>query len=379
MTAFDSLRTRTALAGLLLLLLAAPGTAANTIRWRTDYDTARKEAVDKGLPLFVEVGTESCYYCKKMASSTFADPVVVQLVNSRFVPLKIDANREPQLVQALKVRAYPTTILAGNDGKIHAFLQGYVAAEALKEQVNRVLKSSATPEWIARDFLKADQAIAANQEADALELLNGILREAKDTALKSKAEEAVRSIQAKAKTELSKADGLADSGAADEAAKKYGDIARRFPGTEAAQLASARLKVEPKPTEDNRAKQILTVAKEDFQAGRFADCLERCERITAGYPELDEATAARTLAARIKTNPERMSAACRQADKKSANLYLTLAESWERNGNKKEAAECLEKVLRLRPDSEEAEIASERLAYLKSETKSRSSSLQNAN
>ena len=36
------------------------------------------------------------------------------MLNDHCVPLKVDANREPRLAQALRIQAYPTMILAGN-------------------------------------------------------------------------------------------------------------------------------------------------------------------------------------------------------------------------------------------------------------------------
>src|SRR5262249_48613332 len=40
--------------------------AADPVNWRTDYNAARKEATEKGLPLFVVVGTDNCFYCRKL-------------------------------------------------------------------------------------------------------------------------------------------------------------------------------------------------------------------------------------------------------------------------------------------------------------------------
>src|SRR5437764_368805 len=100
------------------VLLSLGGTAgAQEVRWRTEYNAARKEAADKGLPLVLDFGTPSCFWCRKLDESTFSDPNVAQLMNEKYVPLKIDAEREHGLVQALRITAYPTVILAASDGK----------------------------------------------------------------------------------------------------------------------------------------------------------------------------------------------------------------------------------------------------------------------
>jgi hypothetical protein len=38
--------------------------------------------------------SENCVYCRKQDATTFQDAGVVALLNGRFVPLKVDGNRE---------------------------------------------------------------------------------------------------------------------------------------------------------------------------------------------------------------------------------------------------------------------------------------------
>jgi thiol-disulfide isomerase/thioredoxin len=136
---------------LMIAPFARPARCADpTINWRTDYNTARKESQQTGLPILLQIGSENCLYCKKMDATTIRDPAIMaQLQN--FIPLKVDGNREPQLVKLLKVQLYPTTVLAAPDGTIHAFIQGYVAVDQFKEQLNRTntlvasVKKPATP------------------------------------------------------------------------------------------------------------------------------------------------------------------------------------------------------------------------------------------
>ena len=50
----------------LLLATSSPALAQPSIHWRKDYDTVRKEAVDKGLPIVIDFITDNCLWCKKM-------------------------------------------------------------------------------------------------------------------------------------------------------------------------------------------------------------------------------------------------------------------------------------------------------------------------
>lgn len=117
----------------LCLFTLGTATAADPPTWRTDYATARKEAEKANLPLLVVVGTDQCMYCRKQETVTFADRQVSEFVAGRFVPLKLDGNKEAELARALQVTVYPTTVIAGPDGKVYAYLAGYQAPDQFLE------------------------------------------------------------------------------------------------------------------------------------------------------------------------------------------------------------------------------------------------------
>jgi thioredoxin-related protein len=132
----------------LFLFLIVPGTFfvggsahAQEVRWRNDYVAARREAVETGKPLFLDFGTEACFWCKKLDATTFRDPKVVKLLNERFIPVRIDASREARLTGALQIEGYPTLILATAGGKVVGRHVGY--ADVV--QLTALLNKSPTP------------------------------------------------------------------------------------------------------------------------------------------------------------------------------------------------------------------------------------------
>src|ERR1700676_3921704 len=99
-------------AGGLLPVALASRAQAQTVDWRYDYSSARKEAVEKGRPLLLDFGTENCFWCRQLDVRTFTDPAISRLLNQQFIPLKIDANRNPNLAEALRIQNYPTIVFA---------------------------------------------------------------------------------------------------------------------------------------------------------------------------------------------------------------------------------------------------------------------------
>ena len=69
---------------------ARPAPAA-PVAWRTDYNAARKEAAEKGLPLLVIIGTDDCFYCRKLEAGPLKAPEISSLIADNFVALKLDA------------------------------------------------------------------------------------------------------------------------------------------------------------------------------------------------------------------------------------------------------------------------------------------------
>lgn len=128
---------RAALATVALLTAAVPVVAADPVEWRTDYPTARKEAEEKKLPLLVVVGTEQCVYCRKLEATTFVDKDVLAMLSGKVVLLKVDANKEADFVRAMRITIYPTTVIAGTDGKVFAYLAGYVAPDQFVEHATK--------------------------------------------------------------------------------------------------------------------------------------------------------------------------------------------------------------------------------------------------
>src|SRR5206468_7543564 len=116
---------------------------AQEVKWRRDYNAARKEAEAKKLPLVIDFGTDHCMWCDRLDQSTFRDPVVIGLMNERFIPLKINADREPTLAQMLQITSYPTIVIGGPDGTIIGTVVGYKEATEFHGILQRALASNA--------------------------------------------------------------------------------------------------------------------------------------------------------------------------------------------------------------------------------------------
>jgi thioredoxin-like negative regulator of GroEL len=365
-----SMRRRLAfLLPLVLFLLPRPA-GAQEVQWRHDYNQARKEALEKNRPLLLDFGTENCFWCKKLDATTFRESAILEALNERFIPLKVDAQRSAPLAEALRIQSYPTLVIAAPDGKILGTLEGYLEAPRLQDHLQRALASLNNPEWMTRDYQEATKAIAVSDYARAVALLKSILEDNKDRPVQVKAGQLLKDLEQQAAGCLTRAKKLDDRGQNTEAMASLSDLLRRFAGTQAAAegaqlLTALAAKPEVKgQVRQRRARELLAQAREDYRTEQYLCCLDRCELLATAYADLPEGAEAIQLAGEIKNNPDWLQQACESLTTRLGGLYLSLAETWIKKGQPQQAAFYLERVIKTFPGTRQAETAQVRLTTI---------------
>jgi tetratricopeptide (TPR) repeat protein len=358
------------------LLLTAPAAraqdapAAHAVSWRFDYAKARKEAQEKDLPLVIDFGTKNCFWCKKLDDSTFRDPAVIGAMNERFIPLKIDAERDVQLTTTLRISSYPTIVLAAPDGRILGTVEGFQEAPVFQENLNRVLATLAPPEWMQRDLASATKWFSAGDYARAIPALKTILEDGKSRPIQAKAEKLLKEIEQKAAERLARAQQFKEKGQVSEALETITETLRVFPGAPASKDAAellAKLVQDPDlrtQHRSKRAKDLLAQAQEYYRNKEYIPCLDRCEVLLAHYGDMTEGTEATALLAEIKNNPEWLQTAADTMSDRLGGIYLALADSLLKRGQVARAEFYLQRVIQSFPGSRQAESAQIRIAQL---------------
>jgi hypothetical protein len=113
-----------------------------------------------------------------------------------------------------------------------------------------------------------------------------------------------------------------------------------------------------------RARELLASARSEYRSQQYLACLERCETLAATYGDLPEGNEGSQLATEIKSNPDLMKRACDSLEDRLAGMYLAMADSWMKKGDKAQAQECLERLVQACPKSVQAQSAQTRLAQI---------------
>lgn len=87
--------------------------AENPVDWWPWGQDALDEAQRLDRPIFLSIGYAACHWCHVMAHESFEDPAIAELMNSGFVPVKVDREERPD-VDAVYMAA--TQLVSGHGG-----------------------------------------------------------------------------------------------------------------------------------------------------------------------------------------------------------------------------------------------------------------------
>ncbi|MGD9858194.1 MAG: thioredoxin family protein [Planctomycetaceae bacterium] len=119
-------------AGLLFLfaVFAVPGAApAAAPQWMTDFDAAQREARRLDRPMLVHFYTDWCFPCRQMEKDVLSRPTVLQVLESRLILVKLNAEKHPDLAQRFGVTLFPTDVIVDPTGKRILSSTGYQEAD----------------------------------------------------------------------------------------------------------------------------------------------------------------------------------------------------------------------------------------------------------
>lgn len=115
-----------------------------SITWLT-IEEVEEKAKKEPRPIFVDVYTDWCGWCKRMDKATFADPSVAAYVNKHFYAVKMNAEGKTpvtflgktvspaELSRAMGVSGYPTIVFIDPSFKSVQPVSGYRGPEEFKD------------------------------------------------------------------------------------------------------------------------------------------------------------------------------------------------------------------------------------------------------
>ena len=91
---------------------------ASEIRWRSWSPEAFEEARATRRPILLSISAVWCHWCHVMDETTYSQAGVIDLVNSDYVPIRVDNDVRPDINQRYNMGGWPTTAFLTPSGDI---------------------------------------------------------------------------------------------------------------------------------------------------------------------------------------------------------------------------------------------------------------------
>jgi len=107
------------------------------IAWREWNAAAFAEAQSADKPILLAIGAVWCHWCHVMDRTSYSDPEVIRTIAERYVPIRVDTDRRPDVNARYNLGGWPTTAILSPDGEP---LTGgtYLPPEPFREMLGEV-------------------------------------------------------------------------------------------------------------------------------------------------------------------------------------------------------------------------------------------------
>ena len=139
-----------------------PAARTSLVDWRPWGGAAFAEARAEQVPVLLALGTRWCPATAAMMREAYAHPRVADLLDERFVPVRVDADERPDIGERYGLGAWPTTAFLTPDGDILGG-ETYATGERMRDLLTRVADAFAAQ----RDAIAERHAPGETQPATA--------------------------------------------------------------------------------------------------------------------------------------------------------------------------------------------------------------------
>jgi uncharacterized protein len=143
---------------------------ADEIQWRPWSDSIFAQAKEQGRFVLLDLGTGWCHWCHVMEEITYTDPAVVDLIRSRYLAVRVDADSRPDLANRYEDYGWPATIVFNTDGSEIVKRQGYIPPKPMASMLQAIIDDpSPGPSILPEPKLSpSDHPFLSNPDIDRL-------------------------------------------------------------------------------------------------------------------------------------------------------------------------------------------------------------------
>jgi uncharacterized protein YyaL (SSP411 family) len=162
-------------------LAASPTFAAEPIKWSGWGDDLFTRATAEKRFVILDLEAVWCHWCHVMEKTTYADPEVNQLLESKYLTVRVDQDANPDLSSRYGDWGWPATIIFGPDGNEIAKIRGYIEPERMQGLLKAVIDDPSPGPSVGEAFEIKPSTSAFLTKAQRAELLKNYDESYEDT------------------------------------------------------------------------------------------------------------------------------------------------------------------------------------------------------
>ena len=110
---------------------------AHEIHWRPWGPQAFQQAQQEDKPILLGISAVWCHWCHVMDETSYSDEQIIQFINERFVPVRVDNDQRPDVNARYNMGGWPTTAFLTPDGEVLAGMT-YVPPDQLRQVLDQL-------------------------------------------------------------------------------------------------------------------------------------------------------------------------------------------------------------------------------------------------
>ncbi len=149
--------------GLLLCGHASAQARPETLHWQPWSDAAFAQARAQHKFVLLDLEAVWCHWCHVMDEITYRDPVVIRLLNQRYILVKVDQDARPDISNRYEDYGWPATVVFAADGSEIVKRQGYIPPRPMSSMLQAIIDDPSPGPSVEREAAfhpATDSAIA---------------------------------------------------------------------------------------------------------------------------------------------------------------------------------------------------------------------------
>jgi hypothetical protein len=118
---------------------AESGAQTSTLTWQPWSDAVFAQARTEHKFVLLDLEAVWCHWCHVMDDITYRDPIVMRLLNQRYILVKVDQDARPDISNRYQDWGWPATIIFAADGSEIVKRQGYIPPRPMSSMLQAII------------------------------------------------------------------------------------------------------------------------------------------------------------------------------------------------------------------------------------------------